>query len=135
MVTNQFIKFLKNLNQNDWKTLVDHNWTIKDVVAHLVGWEKECAMLLPVLWSQKKRAWFLDTEDYSDFNKRSVDHYKDFTSEELLSEWNKWVSALDEEIKRIGDEKLKNRPELFDWVFDEDHYLEHFEQVKKILGK
>lgn len=133
----EFLELLKDLKSEDWKIKIK-NKTIKDIVAHMVGWEKECAEQLDEVWETQEEPWFLKTDDYDDFNKKSMEKYKDYSPEELLNEWKKLQEELEKKIIQIGEEKLRARPELFDWVFDEgdnSHYLEHLNQIKEAISK
>ena len=35
-----FVSYLKILKPEDWHKKVNDKWTVKDVVAHMIGWEK-----------------------------------------------------------------------------------------------
>lgn len=137
-INRDFLKLLSELEDKNWNIKVNNNWTVKEVVAHLIGWEKESAKLLPKVWKTHKKPWFLETSDYSNFNKKSVTKYKNFSPKQLIEEWKFWQNKLEEEIKKIGTVKLKSESKLFSWVFDEsenNHYLRHLNQIKKALDK
>jgi hypothetical protein len=97
-----FIAYLKTLKPEDWHKKVDDGRTVKEVVAHMVGWEKEDTKIIRSAWATKKRPWFYETEDFDDFNKKSIEYYKDYEPAELISEWEKWQKKVKEEINRIG---------------------------------
>lgn len=132
-VFDRFIEYLEKMNEKDWDVLVDSNWTIKDVVAHLVGWEDESIKVLREARKTGKKPWFLDYSDldYVGFNRKNVKKYKNYSPKQLLSEWKRLAKITEEEIEGIRQETLKEK----DWVFDDSHYLEHFKQIKKILEK
>lgn len=136
-INNSLLKLLENLTDKEWNLKVNPDWTVKDVISHLVGWEKEAVKELGQTWKTKKEPWFLKTSDFKEFNKRSVETYKNYSSKELLNEWKKYQKLLDKKIKEIGEDKLRAQPYLFSWVFDEgedNHYLVHYNQIKKVLG-
>lgn len=131
-----FLSYCESLTPEDWKKLVNETWTVRDVIAHIVGWEKEAYYELLKAWQSKKEPWFLTTEDYSDFNRRSVEEYKSFSPRQLLQEWRTWQEKLDKAIFAIGESNLRSEPELFSWVFDEgegSHYKHHFEQIRRAV--
>lgn len=133
-----FIAYLKTLKPEDWDKKVTDKWTVKDVVAHMIGWEKEDAHIIKSIWKDKKIPWFYKTEDYDDFNKKSVDYYKEYKPDKLIKEWEKWQKKVEEEINRIGKSKLRARPDLFRWLFDEgddSHYNLHYRQIKDVVEK
>ncbi len=130
-----FIEFLKTLRLEDWNKKVTDEWTVRDVVAHMVGWEKESANVIKSIWDNKEKPWFIETENYGGFNKKSVDYYKSYKSEELIKEWEKWQEKVDKEIDQIGEDKLKDCPDLFSWLFEEgegSHYSKHYKQIKEV---
>lgn len=136
-ISREFFRLLENLKDEEWDIKVDNEWAIKDVVAHLVGWEKECVQILEETWKTKEKPWFLKTDDYNEFNKKNAQEYENYSPKELLKEWKFWQNSLDEKIEKIGENNLRQNPELFEWVFDEGedgHYLEHFNQIKKVLN-
>lgn len=135
-IPKEFLKLLDNLKESEWDTKVDDNWTIKDIIAHLVGWENECVKELEKTWETKKKPWFLTTNSFDGFNEKSVDKYKNYPPKKLLREWKHWQNLLDKKIKDMGKDNLKKEGELFGWVFDEgegSHYHEHFNQIKESL--
>lgn len=110
---------LNNLKPQDWNTKVDDQWTVKDVIAHLVGWERESAIQLPQIWSTKNKPWFTETSNYDEFNKKSVEQFSKLTSEELLNEWETWsVKLAEESMAREVQEELQliMKPEDFTYL-------------------
>ena len=133
-----FISYLKTLQPEDWNKQVTDKWTVKDVVAHMVGWEKGDSDAIQKAWETKEKPWWLDTSDYDEFNRQNVKLYKDYTPEELIKEWEKCEKHNENEIERIGEDKLRSRPDLFRWLFEEgedSHYNYHYKQIKEVLGK
>lgn len=137
-VKKEFFNLLRSLKKEEWYVKVNSRWAVKDVIAHLVAWEEEAAVCLREAWQTKQKPWFLLTDNFDDFNKRAVNKYKNYSPKQLLERWDFVIRVLDSEIKDIGVGNLRLRPDLFEWVFDEGedgHYLEHFQQIKKVLGK
>lgn len=139
-----FISFLKTLKPEDWQAMVTDKWSVKDVVAHMVGWEKGDVKGIGQAWQTKTPPWWVDTEDYNNFNAQSVEFYKDFTPEQLIAEWEYWQNQVQKEIDRIGEANLRSRPDLFAWLFEgteddrdsgeESHYKHHYNQIRRALG-
>ncbi|MDO8340608.1 MAG: DinB family protein [Candidatus Woesebacteria bacterium] len=138
-LTENFLKYLKNLTNKEWGTKVTDGWTIKEEIAHLIGWEKEAAKELPIAWKKHRRPWFMENnDDFARFNAKNTTEYKEFTPRQLIIEWKKWQKVFEDEISKIGEDKLRADYDFFEWVFDESgqgHYLEHFNQIKKALNK
>lgn len=138
MNNDHFYILLESLNDKEWNIKVDERWTIKDIVAHLVGWEEEVNKQIPEVWKTKKEPWFVKADSYDDFNKASIKKFSKLPPKKLLTKWYKIQNHLLLEIKKIGEDKLKAEPRLFHWVFDEgadSHYFEHYKQIKTALTK
>src|SRR3989344_447983 len=133
------IKFFRSLNLEDWTQKVTDKWTVKDVLSHLVGWDREVVIELRKTFENGTEPWFMKTDDYTEFNEKIYSEFRDILPEELLSELEKWEKEWKNEIKNIGEDKIRQR-EHVSWVFDEDegdesHFEHHINQVKKVLGK
>ncbi len=129
-----FIPYLKTLKPEDWDKMATAKWTVKDVVAHMVGWEKGDAEAIRRAYETKQPPWWVGVKDYDEFNQKSVDFYKNCTSEQLIAEWERWQREVEKEIARIGEDNLKKFPELFSWLSetgDYSHYGHHYRQIKK----
>lgn len=143
-----FIGFLKTLKPEDWNKKATPNWTVKDVVAHMVGWERGDVEVIRKSWETKTPPWWKNDPNYDEFNKKWVEYYKDYTPEQLIAEWEMWQKKVTEEVDKIGYSKIKTRPDLFDWLIEGDdkkgdkytmtkggsHYEHHYRQIKKALG-
>ncbi|MBU0907800.1 MAG: ClbS/DfsB family four-helix bundle protein [Nanoarchaeota archaeon] len=137
-ITKELFALLESLSDSEWKIKVNEKWTVKDVIAHLVGWEKESVKCLREEWKTKKKPWFFETDNYDEFNNGLVREYKKFSPKELINEWKKQINRLEEETQSIGEEKLRENMDLFGWVFGEgedNHYLIHLNQIKRVLKK
>src|SRR3989338_18444 len=116
-----FIGYLKKLDSEDWNKQVTERWTVKDVTAHMVGWERKDVEEIRRIWEKKS------------------------PPEELIAEWEMWQNKVEEEIGRIGHEKVKARPDLFGWLLQDggeytlnkggNHYDHHLKQIKQVLRK
>ncbi|MFC1721449.1 DinB family protein [Patescibacteria group bacterium] len=129
----KFLSCIKALSDENWNLMVTDKWSVKDVVAHMIGWEKEDPEAIRLTWKTKQKPWFKKTDDYADFNKSAVDFYKSYRPTELIAELEKWQKRVQETIDQIGEENLRDYPDLFDWLFDESedsHYADHLKQIK-----
>ncbi|MCX6785073.1 MAG: hypothetical protein NTV81_04060 [Candidatus Komeilibacteria bacterium] len=57
------INFFKNLKPSDWDVLATKKWRVKDVLAHLVGWEREVAKALVRVFEAEEKPWFVLIEN------------------------------------------------------------------------
>jgi len=128
----RFITLIKSLKPEDWNKKATEKWSVKDVVAHMVGWEREDSDVIRLTWENKERPWFMKTEDYNEFNKKWVEYYRNYTSQELIQELETWQKTVQAEIDSIGEENLKTRLDLFKWLFndgEDNHYNHHYRQI------
>ena len=143
-----FISYLKTLKPEDWEKKATEKWTVKDVVAHMVAWERRDAEIIPIFWETKKREpWMSTIEEWDEFNAKWVEFYKNYTPEELIVEWELWQKKVTEEINKIGYSNIKSQPDLFDWLLEGgegssnvftmneggSHYEHHYKQIKKAV--
>lgn len=130
------IQFFKSLKPEDWDKPVTKLWKVKDVLSHLVGWEREVAEKLPMAWENSEDPWFMDTDNYDDFNAQIYEEYKDFSPSQLLAELKEWQDVLDEEINKIGEDEVR-QSNYSEWVFDEGrepHSEHHIKQIRFALN-
>lgn len=130
------VAFFKNLKESDWDVPVTKKWRVKDVLSHLIGWERECARELLKVFETGNEPWFMLADNYDDFNEKIRQEFKDYSPEALISEFEKWRNTLEKNIRMIGEDRVRQRPHM-DWVFDEGgepHFEHHLNQIKKALG-
>ncbi len=135
-----FIEFLRKIEPEMWGVRATSKWTVKDVVAHMVGWEKESVKTLREFKENgTDNPWFMKKDaDYTEFNDGAVLFYSEYSPEQLLAEWEKLQNELEMLIKNIGEDILRARPDM-EWVFDESkdghegHYEHHLKQIKEAI--
>ena len=117
--------------------MATNDWTIKELVAHLVAWERNDPGIIKESWKTKQKPWFTNNkpEDDDVFNKEGLKYYKKFTPEQLIEEWSFYQKQVRETVEEIGEENLKQYPDIFGWLFDDKHYNHHYNQIKKILDE
>lgn len=81
-----FISYLKTLKPEDWSKKATDKWTVKDVVAHMVGWEKAVTKIVKSVWETKQEPWFMETDNYDEFNAKMIEYYKNYSPNQLLDE-------------------------------------------------
>ncbi len=127
-IMKEFENLLNSLTGEQWSIKVNSEWTIKDVVAHLIGWEKEAANSLSKSWKTKKSSWFVQIENSNEFNSKSVKEYKNLNYKQIIKEWIYWQDQLNKIIQEIGESNLRKEKEN-----EKNHYLLHLNQIKKAL--
>ncbi len=133
-----FVSYLKTLKPEDWEKQATEKWTVKDVVAHMIGWEKIDPQVIWDTWHTKKRPWFYETDDFDAFNRKSVEFYRAYSPDQLIAEWEKLQALVQKEIDTIGEKNLRAEPRLFGWLFDQEekedgHYNIHFRQIQNAV--
>jgi len=128
------ITFFKNIKEGEWDIQVTKKWRVKDVLAHLIGWDREVVKELINVFNNGAEPWFMLTDNYNEFNEKIFQEFKNYSPAELLIELEKWENDLDRKIKEIGEDKIRQRN--MDWVFDEEensHFEHHMKQIEKVL--
>ena len=131
-----FMDFLASLAESQWQTKVSADWTVKDVIAHLIGWAYEVAGVLPTVWETGEEPWFCKTCDYDEFNDGNVRRYKGLSPKETLAEYIRWEEMVKTQIERIGESRLRESGK-YSWLFDEGpnaHWTNHFRQIKRAIA-
>ena len=107
----EIINFCQNLEKSDWAKMAKKTQTVKDIFAHLVGWQRECVLELRKTWNSGKQPWFVLTSEYDDFNLKIRNEFDVFQPDNLLQEFKKWDRALEQMIIEIGEDKLRSKRE------------------------
>lgn len=129
------IEFFKSLKEGDWDKKISEKRTVKDVLGHLVGWEREVANELNSVFEKGNEPWFMLTDKYDEFNEKIYREFKNYSPKDLIKELEKWEGVLNEEIIKFGEEKIRQKGNL-EWVFDEGkepHFEHHIRQIEKAL--
>lgn len=102
-------KVIENLFPEDFVTFrVLGTWKIKDVIAHLSGWNIELKKAVDNLLSNDE-IWFAQEHDEDYFNKVQVLKRKSMSVEEVLNEWEKTFNQLLERLRNLTDEEWNFR--------------------------
>jgi hypothetical protein len=131
------IEFCRKLSPEDWYKPVTLKWRVKDVISHLVGWERECVQELRKGWATHTEPWFMETEHYDQFNARIYNEFKDYSPDDIITELTRWKEALSAEIEKIGEKNIR-KSTYAGWVFDEGdepHFEHHMKQIQKTLSE
>ncbi len=132
----EILQFCDELQPSDWQKMATSTKTVKDVLAHLVGWQREVATEFEKS-IRGQEPWFISVSNYDDFNDRIDKEFKTISAKDLLKEFRKWDDTLERRISELGEDMLRRRKEA-EWVFDEGddgHFLEHFNQIKRATNK
>ena len=119
------------------------SWTPRDVVAHLIGWNRYCVRGARQLLEGERPFYDIDPgEDYSKVNARLVAEYPSENRTELLAEHEKAAHELAEFLRSLSEEQwsgstgvLLEGEELtirltVDWLIEDHHH--HSEQIRDL---
>jgi uncharacterized damage-inducible protein DinB len=131
---NDFLAICDQLDPGLYETdTVDGQWSLRDVVAHLTGWDHEAT----------ERFWrFLagPTEDTTynndEFNTRSVAARQHFSYSQAVKELRSVHHGLEEAIAAVQPEDLETESRFGAWLEAlSTHYEEHSAQLKSIISQ
>jgi uncharacterized protein (TIGR03083 family) len=131
-----YISYLQSLSSEDWQKPATGKWTVKDVLSHLVGWEREVALTFMNTWKTKQDPWFIVNEDYDSFNDKVQAEFADWKPSDLLQEWKKWQDNLNNQIKEVDEDEFNVRRNNLSWMTDEGEHSHtdwHINQIKKAV--
>ena len=101
-MANELAKFLSRLSDKEWQVKVTDKWNVREVLAHIVGWEKENVKVLSDFLKKGKKDPWHQNEDYEQFNDGEVEFYKNYSSKELLKEWEKLRDKFNELVVHMN---------------------------------
>jgi hypothetical protein len=109
-------------------------WSPKDVVAHLVGWDAEAAYSLG-LFANGEGDTYDYTFDVDEFNDRSVNTRKALSWNRLMNDLSLAHHSLQEEIKALHAKKLNSDGGFAQWLVGrKTDYKIHTEQLELWLS-
>ena len=73
----------------------------------LVGWDREVVLELRNMFGNETEPWFMKTDNYTAFNDKIYKEFKNSPPKELLAELEKWEKAWRNEVKNIGEDKIR----------------------------
>ena len=85
------------------------NWSVKEILAHITGWNKEMTSVLKRLQRGEKAT--PDGKDYSDteyWNSRFTADYQGIAYDAIVEEWKSSQQALNEAAKTLPAERFCN---------------------------
>ncbi|MEO7803102.1 MAG: maleylpyruvate isomerase N-terminal domain-containing protein [Actinomycetota bacterium] len=109
-------------------------WTLRDLLSHLLFWQKEC------LWALKSTLeGTYERRDYSDVDKTNaagVESLKDLKPLEVIAQLKASGVDIAETIKIIPEDLWETKPRLAAWVHGSvtHHYEEHTPDIISVIG-
>lgn len=105
------------------------SWSPKEVVAHIIGWDKEVIRQFGLFQDGLEKAIEHDIEA---FNKKSLEKYRHLSWKETIAKLQQVHEQFYQTTKSISSLEISHNGEYRDWLKVQiDHYIHHIKQLKK----
>lgn len=129
----RFIQSVKKLNPDIREEVIDKSaWSPKNVLSHIVGWDKEVA---------KKFKEFIVNPDADDeydidaFNAKSVAERKDKSWNDVMDEFKRVQVELSKVVNDLSEDNINSDPRFIEWVeVLTGHYDHHRIKLEQLLN-
>jgi hypothetical protein len=130
-VEEEFIKVVKIINPGlQQQKDPGKNWSSKDVLAHIIGWEDEVLKQFQAFLVNPNVD---DTYDIDSFNENSVSLRKNKTWNENIEELKSIQEELSDFISALSQKDIDAEDRFSEWVgVLIDHYKHHMSQLQKL---
>jgi uncharacterized protein (TIGR03083 family) len=132
-----FCETIEGLNEDELNEGGLDGWSVKDIVAHLVGWHREIGPALErIARGEKPIPEGVSYDDVDQWNARFVAARRDMPGADLLLELDKSHEYFMHVANAVPDERFQ--PERTAWKLVDlnsaHHYREHAEQIRAWRG-
>lgn len=100
----ELFRALTGLTSSDLGQMIDDNWTVKDVVAHIVAWDSDAIDNAGFLISGEIGK--VRVEDEDEFNRAAVEKYKDFSGEVVVGELHRVTDEVTDFLRSVSEGEL-----------------------------
>lgn len=132
-----FEHYLLNLKEEQADLLVEGEWTIRMIVAHLIEWDKVTLDTIRALKNGRTPRWITDEDA---FNRKAIKKWEDKGFDALVSEFIKLtlevLFAYEEllpiyrDIPLVPGERFTIREQV---DIDVEHHLQHLAQIVRTM--
>ena len=129
-VEEDFFRTVKNIERGfQEQKIPGNNWSPKDILAHIVGWENEVVIQF--------KAFLIapdvdDNYDIDSFNEKSVSSRKRKTWDEIIEELVLSQKELSAFISTLSQKNVDAENRFSEWVdVLTNHYIHHTKQLKR----
>jgi len=132
-VEEEFIQVINSFNAKvrDQK-IAEGSWSVKDILAHIVGWEDEVLKQFKVFLVNPDVD---DTYDIDSFNESSVSSRKNKTWNEIIEELKSIQEELSAFISTLSQKDIDAEDRFSEWVeVLIDHYKHHTRQLNNLTN-
>jgi hypothetical protein len=99
-------EFRSLLNAADPELEISPGWTVKEVLAHITGWDLVTVQAIQSY--QKRSLYLLDTMDIDACNREIIKSRQDHTLKEVFTEWEQARRSLVEAVQALDEEDLED---------------------------
>jgi len=136
-----FVEYCKIFKSEDWKVMVTDKWNVRDVVTHMLVWEKQGVKYLKnfIARSESEPLKDWDKVKYDSYNEESLKSYKDHTPKQLIEEWETFQVEVGKLIAQVGESELRQHKGMR-WILGKEdgtessHYDNHHQKIRDALG-
>jgi hypothetical protein len=127
---------------------LEHDWSVKDVLAHIAAWERRCVGWIQAgLHGEKPdipEAVYTQ-EDVDKLNEKTFQDNRNRSLDDVQSEYRHSYQQILAQVHALSEDDITN-PRRFSWTNGRtlvpyiaantyEHYQEHIEQIRGWLGK
>ncbi|OLC53296.1 MAG: hypothetical protein AUH85_14495 [Chloroflexi bacterium 13_1_40CM_4_68_4] len=131
-VAESWREFRGSVREDDLARVTSAGWRVRDLLAHVVGWEAETARRLAVFRHDGVQLEPLLPVD--EFNSDSVSRYARLSATTLLDELDRTHRALVAEVGSLSDEQLRENGAWAAAIVAGntfEHYAEHRQELPR----
>ena len=127
---------------------LEHQWSVKDVLAHIAAWERRCVGWIQAGFRGEKPdkpeagyTW----EDIDRLNEKTFQENRNRSLDDVQSDYRHSYQQILTQVQTLSEDDITN-PQRFSWTNGRtlvpfiaantyEHYQEHIEQIRKWLGE
>jgi uncharacterized damage-inducible protein DinB len=118
----RLLQAIEGLSRRELTELpIYEGWTIKDVLAHVVGWDQRVLKTLPLML--QNRASEVASVEVDDFNRESVQSWRDKSLAEVLSEVQSTHQRILEILSNLDPKEIDMRRERHERIITIRSYV------------
>jgi hypothetical protein len=132
-----FLDVISQLSPDDYEKIgVCGNWSAKDVISHLIGWDTEAIRGFMMFAHGEGEAFdYSHLVDVDQFNARSVIDRKDLTWDAIIQEQASIQHTLQAVIKELHTNQLDPDSGFGQWLRRRiEEYQVHTEQIRRWIA-
>ena len=125
---------------------LEHDWSVKDVLAHIAAWERRCVGWIQAGFRSEKpdkpEAGYIQ-EDINKLNEKTFQENRNRSLDDVQSDYRQSYQQILAQVHALSEDDITN-PQRFTWTKGRtlvpyiaantyEHYQEHIEQIQRWL--